>query len=166
MKRSFMFVTIVLAIIDGCSPVPPDFAKKQDIRYKGTDVTSISSERVNTNVVFQETNRDSASLDNVSVDYEFFLEGQKVASGQHLKFNFKANDTTDFVVPVSVRYLDFFKTAENLSKAIINGKKTVKFQIRTVVTIYFQLASFEIPVTAEGELPLPEIKKPNIKLKL
>lgn len=166
MKYSLVFATILLILMESCSPVPPDFAKKQDIRYKRIDVTSISTERVNTNVVFQEINRDSVSLDNVSVDYEFFLEGQKVTSGQNLKFNFKANDTTEFVVPVTVRYLDFFKTAENLTKTVINGKKTVRFQVKTIVTVYFKLVSFQIPVSAEGDLPLPEVKKPNLKLKL
>jgi hypothetical protein len=164
MKRSLMCAAIITVVLLSCSPVPPDFAKKQSITYLRTDVTSISTDKVNANVVFQEINRDSVSLDNVSVNFDLFLEKQKVASGKNIKFNFKANDTTEFVVPVEARYLDLFKTTENLAKAEINGKKSVKFEVMVAVTIYYKLASFTISVSGEGEWPLPEVKRPKIKL--
>src|SRR5271169_2286108 len=129
MKRPFLCAVVIIVLLAGCSPVPPDFAKKQSITYLRTDVTSLSTDKVNANVVFQEINRDSASLDNVSVNFDLFLEKQKVASGKNIKFNFKANDTTEFVLPVEARFLDLFKTTENLAKAEINGKKTVKFEM-------------------------------------
>ncbi len=163
MKYSIIFTAIILLVIAGCMPVPSDFGKKQEIKYLRTEVTKVTKEKVDANVVFRDVNHTSANLDNVSADYELFLEGQKVASGQNLKFNFKANDTTEFVIPVEAKYLDLFKTTENLAKAIINGKKTVKYQARTRVTINLMGVSLTIPVNAEGELPMPEIEKPKFK---
>jgi len=45
--------------------------------------------------------------------------------------------------------LDLFKTTENLAKAEINGKKTVKFEVIVAVTITYKLASFTITVSGE-----------------
>ena len=164
MKQSLICIVIIIVILSGCSPVPPDFAKKQSVTYVRTDVTNLSTDKVNANVVFQEINRDSVSLDNVSANFDLFLEKQKVASGKDIKFNFKANDTTEFVIPVEAKYLDLFKTTENLAKAEINGKKTVKFEVIVAVTITYKLASFTITVSGEGEWPLPEVKRPKIRL--
>ena len=164
MKQSLICVGIIIVLLSGCSPVPPGFAKKQSVTYLRTDVTSLSTDKVNANVVFQEINRDSVSLENVSANFDLFLEKQKVASGKNIKLNFKANDTTEFVIPVEARYLDLFKTTENLAKAEINGKKTVHFEVVVAVTIYYELASFTITVSGEGEWPLPEVKKPKFKL--
>ena len=158
-------MAVILILVSGCSPIPSGFVKKQQIKYKETDITNVSSQKVDANAVFREINRDSVTLDNVSVDYELYLEGQKFSSGHDLKFNFKANDTTDFVVPMEVTYLDFFKTAENMTKAVINGKKSVKFELKTVVTIHFGFGPITIPVTAEGDLPLPEVQKPQVKIR-
>jgi LEA14-like dessication related protein len=166
MKQLLGIVTIILLLIAGCSPVPPGFVKKQTIKYKQTDITGLLKEKVNANVVFTEINRDSVTLDDVSLDYELYLEGQKFATGRDLKFNFKANDTTDFVVPIEVKYLDFFKTAEDMTKAMLKGKRTIRFELKTYITIRLAVFSFTIPVTAEGELPLQEDRKPQIKIKL
>ena len=164
MKPIVVPVLVGLLFFQSCSPIPPGFVKKQQIKYIRTDVTRISSDEVSANIVFQDINRDSTSLDNVSVAYQLFMEGQKVATGQDIRFNFKANDTTEFVIPVTVRYLDAFKTAENLTKAVLKGRKTARFQMNAVITLDYKVASFSIAVSAEGELPLPEAKKPNIKL--
>jgi hypothetical protein len=163
MKQVFLCAAMLLVILASCSPVPPDFAKKQSITYLRTDITNMSTDKIDANVVFQEINRDSVSLDNVSANFDLFLEKQKVASGKDIKFNFKANDTTEFVIPVEAKYLDLFKTTENLAKAEINGKKTVKYEVIAVVTLYYNLASFSITVSAEGDWPLPDVKKPKIK---
>ncbi len=163
MKQLLMCAAAIVVLLSGCSPVPPDFAKKQSIKYLRADVTSMSTDKINANLVFQEINRDSVPLDNVTAGFDLFLERQKVASGRNIKFNFKADDTTDFVVPVEARYLDLFKTTENLAKAEINGKKTVKFEAIVAVTIDYKFASFTITVSGEGEWPLPEVKRPKIK---
>ena len=165
MRHLTIAAALILVVIVGCSPVPPGFVKKQTIKYKETNVTGLSRDKVDANVVFQEINRDSVTLDNVSLDYELYLEGQKFTAGRGVKLNFRANDTTDFVVPMEVNYIDFFKTAENMAKAELKGKKSLKFELRTVVTIYLSVVTLRIPVTAEGELPLPEVKKPQVKLK-
>jgi LEA14-like dessication related protein len=166
MKQLSTIIITGLLLVAGCSPVPPGFVKKQTIKYKQTDITGVSKEKVDADVIFREVNRDSVTLDNVSLDYELFIEGQKFAAGRDLKFNFKANDTTDFAVPIEVKYLDFFKTAENMTKAVIEGRRTIEFELKTLVTIRVSPFSFTIPVTAEGELPLQEDKKPQIKIKL
>jgi hypothetical protein len=166
MKQILTIIVTSLLLIAGCSPVPPGFVKKQTIKYKQTDITGISKEKVNANVVFREINRDSVTLDNVSLDYELFIEGQKFVTGRDLKFYFKANDTTDFVVPIEVRYLDVFKTAENMTKAVIEGRRTIKFELKTYITIRYGVFSITIPVTADGELPLQEDKKPEVKIEL
>ena len=162
-SKKLICAATIIVLLSGCSPVPPDFAKKQSVTYVRTDVTNLSTDKVNANVVFQEINRDSVSLDNVSANFDLFLEKQKVASGKDIKFNFKANDTTELVIPVEAKYLDLFKTTENLAKAEINGKKTVKFEVIVAVTITYKLASFTITVSGEGEWPLPEVKRPRIK---
>lgn len=101
-----------------------------------------------------------------SRDYDLFLEGQKFLSGKKTDVVFRANETIEFPVPVTVRYLDFFKTSENLVKTVLSGSKTVRFQLKMVVTIYFLKLPISIPVNANGELPLPDVKAPKSRLKL
>ena len=58
MKRSLITAAIVIVLLSGCSPVPPDFAKKQSVTYLRTEVTSMSTDKINANIVLQEINRD------------------------------------------------------------------------------------------------------------
>jgi hypothetical protein len=161
-----LLTILLLLILAGCSTVPPGFIKKQSIHYKRTDVLRVTPERVDANLVFLEINRDSVTLDNVTIDYELYLEGERAASGKDVRLNLPANDTTEYIVPITIRWLDFFKTAENMRKAILAGKKTVRFTAKTLVTIHVKLlGSFSIPVAAEDELPLPEVQLPKLKLK-
>lgn len=161
--RLFAIVAAVL-LIAGCSGLPEGSLKKPIINYKRTDVTGVSLEKVNANIILSAENPNDVSLDFVSMDYELFIEGEKVVKGDGLKFNFQAKATTEIAVPVEVQYVSIFKTAENLTKAVLGGRKTVAYEMRTVFHVDLKMITIPIPVTVKGELPLPEIKAPALKL--
>ena len=58
---------------------------------------------MNANVILSAENPNDVSLDFVSMDYELFIEGEKVVKGDDLKFNFQAKATTEIAVPVEVK---------------------------------------------------------------
>ncbi len=164
MKQILAAVLFATLIISGCSGLPEGSLKKPTITYLRTEVTGVSLEKVKANVIFQAVNPNKVSLDMVSMDYQLFLEGSKALSGEGLKFNFLADSTTEFTVPVEVQYSSFFKTAENLTKAVLGGKKTASFTVKTVFIVDLTMITVEMPVNISGELPLPEISAPQIKI--
>ncbi len=164
MKYILAAVLIASFIISGCSGLPEGSLKKPKITYLRTDVTGISLEKVTANVIFQAENPNPVSLDFISMNYKLFLEGQQVVAGDGLKFNFIANAATEFTVPVEVQYVSFFKSAENMTKAVLGGKRTVSFDLKSLLFVDLKMITVEIPVNASGELPLPEIKAPQIKI--
>ncbi len=155
---------VISVFIAGCSSLPEGSLKKPTITYLRTEITGISLEKVKANVIFQAINPNSVSLDFVSMNYKLFLENQQVLAGDGLKFNFIADSTTEFTVPVEVQYVSFFKSAENLTKAVLGGRKTVSFNLKSTLFVDLKMITVEIPVNASGDLPLPEIKAPAIKI--
>jgi hypothetical protein len=163
--RKIFFVGVSITISVGCSPVPPGFVKKQQIQYVRTDILRLTGEGIDARIILREINHDTVTLDDVSINYEVFIEGKPFGSGKDVKLMFRALDTTEIPIPLSVRYGDLFRTTADVAKAIASGKKSVRFNLRTLVTIRFLGIPVEIPHQAEGELPLPEIKLPTVRRK-
>ena len=164
MRTSVIAIVAAFLLLAGCSGLPEGSLKKPIIKYKRTDVTGVNLEKVNANVILSAENPNDVSLDFVSMDYELFIEGEKVVKGDDLKFNFLAKATTEIAVPVEVKYTSVFKTAENLTKAVLSGRKSIAYEMKTVFHVDLKMITIPIPVTVKGELPLPEIKAPAIKI--
>lgn len=160
----FLVLVFLSYLLGTCSPVPPDFVRKQEIKYARTEIVKLAPDHVEARIILRETNHDTVTLDDVWLNYELFIEGRKLGAGENVALVFRAKETTEIPIPITVRYADLFKTLENMTKAIASGKKSVPFRLRSFITIRFLGVPIEIPHEAEGQLPLPEVKLPRIKL--
>lgn len=167
MNKMLAALIVTVAIVSGCSSLPEGSLKKPELTYLRTDITGVSMDKVNANIVFSAVNPNPVPLIDIVLNYQLFMEGQQVAKGDRLMFGFFANTRTDFVVPVEVRYDSFFKSAANLTQAVLGGKKTVSFEIRSTLFIDLKMITVEMPLNGSGEFPLPgvgnAVKFPKIK---
>jgi hypothetical protein len=79
-------------------------------------------------------------------------------SGNDVKFNVMAKGIAPFVLPMTINYQGFYKSASKLTKVILSGQKTIPFVLDTTFKLNLKILKFSIPVQCRGELPLPEIK--------
>ena len=143
--------------------------KKPTIEYDRVDVKSVSMEKTDVEFVYKVDNPNSVGIDGVLADYELFLKGNSTATGKDMKFTIPANGKSELKIPLEINYAKVFNSAEELTKSIMGGAKTVHFKMDILFKINWNVLKFNIPISAEGELPLPEIKttpKVNVKKKL
>jgi len=139
--------------------------KKPTIVFDSVEVKNVTMEK--TDVVFDYIvdNPNSFAIDNVLADYELFLKGNSTATGKDMKFKIPANAKSKLQLPLQINYVHVFKSAEELTKAIVGGARTIPFQLNITFKIDIKGLKFQIPITTKGELPLPEIKRtPNLKV--
>ncbi len=132
--------------------------KEPTIKYDRVEIKKITFETANVDFVFIVDNPNSFGIDNVFADYELFLKEQSAGSGKDMRFKIAASGKSELKMPMDIVYLHVFKSAEELTKAILAGQKTIPFRLETKFKIDLKVKKFEIPVTAKGEIPLPELK--------
>jgi LEA14-like dessication related protein len=132
--------------------------KTPEITYERFEVKQITFDKADVDFLFIVNNPNPLGLDDISMDYELFLKGQSTAQGKDVKFSVKPNSKSEIRLPVEINYIKAFKSAEILTEAVVSGQKSVPFTLNTVFKINMKVATFNIPVTARGDLPLPEIK--------
>ncbi len=139
--------------------------KKPTIVFDSVEIKSVTMEK--TEVVFDYIveNPNSFSIDNVLADYELFLKGNSTAVGKNVKFTIPANGKSILKLPMEINYVHVFKSAAELTKAIVGGAKTIPFQLDITFKIDLKAFKFQIPITTKGELPLPQANAaPDLKL--
>ncbi len=132
--------------------------KTPEITYDRFEVKHIAVDKAEVEFIFIVNNPNPVGLDDISMDYELFLKGQSAAQGKDVKFSVKPNSKSEIRLPVEINYIKAFKSVEILTEAVVSGQKSVPFTLNTVSKINVKPATFNIPVTARGDLPLPEIK--------
>jgi LEA14-like dessication related protein len=140
--------------------------KKPTVVYDRMDVKAIKAKKAEVEFVYMVENPNAFGVDHVKADYELFLKGKSAAKGKDVNFTIPANTKQEFKLPLEINYLDAFESAGALSKAILSGKKSIPFQMDMTFKIEVKILKFEVPVTAKGDLPLPNAKSANkIKIK-
>jgi len=157
--RSLLYGTVVLSFVSFSSGQllkgKLSTPKKPTITYDSVVVNSVTFEKANVDFIFTVDNPNSFGIDNVLVDYELFLKEQSAGSGKDMKFKVAASGKSPLKMPLDVVYLHVFKSAAELTKAIVAGQKTLPFRLETKFKLDLKVKKFEIPVTAKGEIPLP-----------
>jgi len=174
MKNTF-FKVIILLMVFSLQPVIAQFSKaklripkKPTVVYDRMDVKSVSMKKARVEFVYIVDNPNSFGVDHILVDYELFLKGKPAAKGKDVRFTIPAKSKQEFKLPLEIKYLDAFKSASALTKAIAGGKKSIPFQMDITFKIKLKVLKFEVPITTRGDLPLPKpksLKKIKIKKK-
>jgi hypothetical protein len=125
--------------------------------YDRFEVKRLAPDKTEVEFIFILNNPNPLGLDNISAGYELFLKGQSTAQGKDVKFSAKPNSRSEIRLPADINYIKAFKSAEILAEAVIRGQKTIPFTLNAVFKIDVKSATFNIPVAAKGELPLPEL---------
>ena len=131
--------------------------KKPEITYDRFEVKRIAPDKTEVEFIFILNNPNPLGLDNISADYELFLKGQSTAQSKDVKLSVKPNSKSEIRLPAEINYIKAFKSAEILTEAVIRGQKSIPFTLNAVFKIDVKLSTFKIPVTAKGDLPLPEL---------
>lgn len=139
--------------------------KKPSIEYSRVEIKNVLMEKTEIEFVYNVDNPNTFGIDDVLADYELFLKGNSTATGTDMKFTIPANQKSELRLPLEINYVNVFKSAEELTKSVLGGAKTIPFKIDITFKVNLKVVKFEIPISAEGELPLPEIKAaPEIKV--
>ena len=145
--------------------------KKPTVVYDRMDVKSIKAKKAKVEFVYIVENTNSFGVDHIRADYEFFLKGKPTAKGKDVKFPIPAKSKQEFKLPLEINYLNAFKSAGALTKAIASGKKSIPYKMDITFKIKVKPLNFDIPITTKGDLPLPgnkltkkiKIKKKKLK---
>ncbi|MEI7907287.1 MAG: LEA type 2 family protein, partial [Bacteroidota bacterium] len=78
--------------------------------------------------------------------------------GKDMKFTIPASGKSELKLPLEINYVNVFKSAAELTKAVLGGEKTIHFKMDILFKINWKVLKFNVPISAEGELPLPEVK--------
>lgn len=132
--------------------------QKPTIVYDRVDVKSVTMEKTEIEFVYIVDNPNSVGIDGVLADYELFLKGNSTAVGKDMKFTIPAGGKSELKLPLEINYVNVFKSAADLTKAVLGGEKTIPFKMDILFKIDWKVLKFNVPITAEGELPLPEVK--------
>jgi len=172
MKNTFFKVIVGLLVFSlqiGYAQLPKlklSAPKKPTVVYDRMDVKSIKAKKVKVEFVYIVDNPNSFGVDHIKADYELFLKGKPTAKGKDVKFTIPAKTKQEFRLPLEINYLDAFKSAGALTKAIAGGKKSIPFKMDITFKIKVKVLKFDVPITAKGDLPLPKAKSPKkIKIK-
>lgn len=167
-------LTLVIAGSISYAKFPKNFLsvpKKPTIVYNRVDVKNVTMEKTNVDFVFIVDNPNPFGIENVYADYELFLKGNSTATGKDMKFTIPGNGKSELKLPLEIKYLKVFKSAEELTKTILGGAKTIPFKLEIKFKIDLKGIKFVIPITAHGEIPLPKIEslpktvlQPKVKL--
>lgn len=131
--------------------------KKPTIIYDRVDVKKVTIEKTEIEFVFIVDNPNTFGIDDVLADYELFLKGNSTATGKDVKFTIPPGGKSELRLPLEINYANVFHSAAELTKAVLGGAKTIPFKLDITFKIDLKVLKFEIPLSVEGELPLPEI---------
>lgn len=132
--------------------------QKPTIVYDRVDIKSVTMEKTEIEFVYIVDNPNSVGIDGVLADYELFLKGNSTAVGKDMKFTIPAGGKSELKLPLEINYVNVFKSAADLTKAVLGGEKTIPFKMDILFKIDWKVLKFNVPITAEGSLPLPEVK--------
>lgn len=144
--------------------------KKPVITFKKYEVKTVSFKDTTVDFIYSVDNQNSIGLNHISVSYELYLDCKvkpaktpPFAAGKDVKFDIKAKTVSPFILPLTINYEGFFKSAAKLTKTVLSGKKTIPFVLDTTFTLNIKILKFSIPIETKGELPLPDVSEHRFK---
>ena len=129
--------------------------KKPTIVFDTVLIKNVTREKTDVVFVFTVDNPNPFAIDKVLADYELFLKGNSTAVGKDVKFAIPASGKSKLNLPLEINYVHVFKSAEELTRAILAGAKTIPFQLDIKFKLDLKGLKFDIPITTKGDLPLP-----------
>ncbi len=163
MNHSIYKLLLVLFTITliGCA----ELAKHADTikptaKVTGTRLANISFEQVDLVFDLAVENKNPITLDLAGLDYDLKIENQSLVSGVTAKaVKLKANATSPVQLPVTLKFDDLKKLPGELW-----NKDKLAYDLQTTFNINLPaIGNYAIPVSKQGELPVP--KTPDIKIK-
>jgi len=105
-------------------------------------------------------NKNPVPIDLAGLDYDLKIANQSLVSGitaQAIKI--KANDTSKVQLPITLKFADLKKLPGELW-----NKDTFSYQLDTKFNLNLPvIGNYAIPVSKQGELPVPKIPEINVK---
>ncbi len=163
MKHSIYKLLLVLFTVTliGCA----ELAKHADTikptaKVTGTRLANITFEQVDLVFDLAVDNKNPITLDLAGLDYDLKIENQSLVSGVTAKaVKLKANSTSPVQLPVTLKFDDLKKLPGELW-----NKDKLAYDLQTTFNINLPvIGNYAIPVSKQGELPVP--KTPDIKIK-
>jgi LEA14-like dessication related protein len=133
---------------------------KPTAKLTGTRLANINFEQVDLIFDLAVENKNPITLDLAGLDYELKIENQSLVSGVTAKaINLKANSTSPVQLPVTLKFDDLKKLPGELW-----NKDKLAYDLQTTFNIILPvIGNYAIPVSKQGEFPVPKI--PSIKIK-
>ena len=159
MKR--LFLLLLLITLTGCAQLSKHADSiKPTAELTGMRLTNINFDQVDLVFDLAVENKNPVALDLAGMDYDLKIANQSLVSGvtaQAIKI--KASSTSPVQLPVTLKFADLKKLPGELWK-----KDTFAYQLDTKFNLNLPIiGNYSIPVSKQGELPVPKIPKLAIK---
>lgn len=150
-KTLFLFALLPLLFLSGCVPLktPQIIYISSDVRFLDFDTAVVESH-------FTVDNPNEIAL-NGSAEYEIIINGQKFLEGNTPNISMKAAAQSSFTIESKIEMDKVYGLLTNLIQEIEAGKESVPFQINGKLKSSLIGFTFEAPLSASGELPLPKL---------
>lgn len=158
--KHFIYLFLVV-YLSGCAELAKHAETvKPTAQLTGARLANISFDQVDLVFDLEVENKNPIELDLAGLDYDFKIEDQSLVSGVTAKaIKLKANGTSPVELPVTLKFDDL----KNLPGELWNKDK-LAYDLQTTFNIMLPvIGNYAIPVSKQGELPVPKI--PGIKLK-
>ena len=133
---------------------------KPTAKLTGTRLANINFEQVDLIFDLAVENKNPITLDLAGLDYDLKIENQSLVSGVTAKgIKLKANSTSPVQLPVTLKFDDLKKLPGELW-----NKDKLAYDLQTTFNVILPvIGNYAIPVSKQGEFPVPKI--PSIKIK-
>ena len=158
--KNFLYLSFVV-YLSGCAQLNKyTDTVKPTAQLTGAHIANINFDKVDLVFDLEVENKNPIVLDLAGLDYDFKIEGQSLVSGVTAKaIKLKANATSPVQLPVTLKYDELKKLPGDL-----RNKDKLAYDLQTTFNINLPvIGNYAIPVSKQGELPVP--KAPVIKIK-
>lgn len=147
---AIMGLVLFLATWTGCATLE-QIIQKPTATFKGFQLTDPSLMQGTAVFDFDVTNPNPIGISAHRIHYDLQLNGQNFVSGQLNKgLSLPASGTGRMRIPVTIQYLDFFKSVDQLLQ-----NKSTDYLLKGG----FSVGPFTIPFQAKGSFSLPQMPK-------
>jgi LEA14-like dessication related protein len=153
MKRTLLAAVTgaALLLLTGCVSLDPP-----QITYLDSDITPVSFQEVKVSSHFRASNKNLIGL-NGWVDYNLQVNSKDFSAGKSSWIDVPASGQSTFTIESRVDVIKAFGVMADLASAVAAGTKTIPFNIKGTFKSNVAGLQLEAPVSASGDLPLPNI---------
>jgi LEA14-like dessication related protein len=149
-----LILWLLATVLSGCATLG-QFMQKPSMTFKQMTIGAADLVQATAVFTFDITNPNPIGLRIDRITYDLKLNGRNFVNGQlDQGVMLRAGGTSALQVPVTMPYLDFFKTADQLWRTR---------QADYALTGEIQLGLFKIPFQAHGRLDLPRMPKISLE---